>query len=91
MARSGVSPYRAIEDRRAKWEKDHPREARIWWWVRYYSARLRQWEPVVAWTDRVCAKTGRGYAPEYHDLVRKLEHCRRMKGAWELKLKEVAE
>lgn len=91
MARHGVSIYRAIEDRHKKWAKDHPREASILWWVRYYGAKVNQWQYVVDWTDRVCAKTGRGVSPRYHELVRKLAHCQRMKGAWELRLKELCE
>ena len=91
MARSGVSPYRAIDDRRKRWELEHPKEAYICGRIALINRQLDQWGARIAWTDRICAKTGRGVNERYHKCVRGLAHLARMKGALELKLKEMAE
>ena len=90
MARSGVSPYRAIEDRRKRGEVDHPREARLVGRIEMIHMRIGQFSYRIAWTDRICARTGRGVNDRYHECVRGLAHLARMKGALELKLKEIA-
>ena len=91
---SGFGRYRnAIDEsrsRRGAWEKAHPRESRLYGRIEMIHMRIGQFSYRIAWTDRICAKTGRGVNERYHECVRGLAHLARMKGAFELRLKEIA-
>ena len=93
MARHGVSPYRATDDRRVKWERDHPREARIQDEASRLGSIIRQWRTQIDWAEGVMARTGRVHnAKSWAQRVEReriLAGLERMKGAYELRLKEV--
>ena len=94
MARHGVSIYRAVEDRRARWAEAHPREARICSRIQYLGQTIRQWRYQVEWADSIMERAGRVHNEkswaQRMDRERKLVALERLRGAWELRLKEVA-
>jgi len=94
MGQGFVSRYRDTDDRRAKWDAAHPREARIMSEVARLGSIIRQWRYQVDWAESVMARTGRVHNArswaQRVDRERKLAALERRKGAYELRLMEVA-
>ena len=93
MARHGVSIYRAVDDRRARWAEEHPREARIMMELMRLGRIIQQWEYQIAWADSIMDRTGRIHNDKSWNQrerrLRTIAELVRMRGAWELKLMEV--
>ena len=89
-----VSIYRSIDDSRARWANEHPREARICSRLQYLGQAISRWRYQVEWADSVMERTGRVHNAQSWaqrvDRERKLVALERLKAAWELRLKEVA-
>ena len=89
MARHGVSPYRAISDRWEEYAREHPREVKLTERIGFLDFQIRRWSAHVEWTDRLCDKHALGVNKHYFECLRNLAKLERIKGALELKRKEL--
>lgn len=89
MAHSGVSPYRAVTNRWEEYAREHPKEVKITERIQFLDFQISRWSAHVEWTDRMCDKHGLGVNEHYFKALRGLARLERIKGALELKRKEL--
>ena len=75
--------------KQAAWEAAHPKETRLLSRIETLGFGLSRASAHLDWVDYCCAKYGLGVNERYHEVERDIARKYRLKGALELKLKEL--